>query len=63
MPPVNAPITDNATVMHVLKISHEASAADGQAYTIITLDLAAAKKACEILWAYPDRFQNVIIRL
>ena len=63
MPPVNAPITDNATVMHVLKISQEASAAVGQAYTIITLDLAVAKKAYEILWTYPDRFHNVIIRL
>ena len=63
MPPVNAPITDNATVKHVLKISQEASAAVGLAYTIITLDLAAAKKAYEILWTYPDRFHNVIIQL
>lgn len=63
MPPINAPITDNTTVMHVLKISQEASAAVGQAYTIITFDLAAAKKAYEILWTYPDRFHNVIIRL
>ena len=63
MPPVNAPITDNMTVMHVLKISQEASAAVGQAYTIVTFDLAAAKKAYEILWSYPERFQNVRVRL
>ena len=63
MPPVNSPITDNATVKHVLKISQEATAALGQPYTIVTFDLAAAKKAFEIVWSNPERFGNIIIRL
>ena len=63
MPPVNAPIKENATVLHVLKLSQEATEAVGQQYTIVTFDLAAAKKAYSITWAQPLRFQNVIIRL
>lgn len=47
IPSINAPINDNTTVMHVLKIALEEIAAVGQACTIITLNLAVAKKAYE----------------
>ena len=49
--------------LHVLKLSKEATEAVGQQYTIVTFDLAAAKKAYFITWAQPLHFQNVIIRL
>ena len=45
MAPLFAPITDNAIVQHILKLSKEASKEVGQQYTIVTFDLAAAKKA------------------
>ncbi len=63
MPPVNSPITENVTVMHILKMSQEVTETIGQHYTLVTFDLAAAKKAYAILWTYPDHFANVIIRL
>ena len=63
MPPINAPITDNSTVMHVLHISQEATDAVGQPFTFVTFDLAAAKKAYDIIWTYPQRFHNVIVLL
>ena len=63
MPPINSPITENKTVMHTIKLSEEVTASVKQEYTFITYDLAAAKKAYGILWAYTDRFHNVITRL
>lgn len=49
MPSVTALITDNATVMHISRISQEASGTVGQPYTIMASNLAAAKKAYESL--------------
>ena len=36
MPPVRTPINGNTTVMHVLKLPRDMSAADGQAFTFVT---------------------------
>ena len=48
MPPVFAPVTDNATVQYILRLSQQASKEVGQQFTIITSDLAVAKKAYNI---------------
>jgi hypothetical protein len=50
MAPVLAPITDNATVQHLLRFSLEATKHVGQQFTIMTFVLAAAKKALNIVW-------------
>ena len=63
MPAINAPITENSTVQEVLKISQAVTKEVNQKYTIITFDLAAAKKAYSIIWQDQHKFQNVIIRL
>ena len=63
IPTMNAPITKNSTVMHILEISQEAPAAVGQPYTVVAFDLAAAKKAYSTVWSYPYHFNNIIIRL
>ena len=63
LPPMNAPITKNSTVMHIIEISQEAPAAVGQPYTVVAFDLAAAKKAYSTMWSYPYHFNNIIIRL
>ena len=63
MPPINFSIYENATVQHILETSKEASLKLGQRYTIVTFDLAVAKKAYSIVWQNPQRFGNVIVRM
>ena len=48
LPPINSPMTDNATVQKVLQESQKVSEAVGQRYTFVTFDLAMAKKAYAI---------------
>lgn len=63
MPPINAPITENKTVMHTIKVSQQITELAKQKFTFITYDLAAAKKAYGILWTHQDRFHNVFVLL
>lgn len=41
--PVFFPITENATVQHILRVSQEASTEGGQQYTFVVFELAVAK--------------------
>ncbi|KAK3106630.1 hypothetical protein FSP39_024006 [Pinctada imbricata] len=63
MPPLLHPITENATVQKILELSQNASEQLGQKSTIITFDLAVAKKAYSILWQNHVKFDNIIIRM
>jgi hypothetical protein len=63
MAPVYAPITDNATVQHLLCLSQGATKLVGQQFTIVTFYLAATKKALNIIWQRQQEFKNVIVRL
>ena len=63
MPPVNAPVTENATVQEILNISQDASRAVGQQYTVVTFDLAVAKKAMALVWESPAHYSDVIVRM
>ena len=63
MAPVFAPFTENSTVQHNLKLSQEASHQVNQLYTVVTFDLAVAKKAYALVWQNPDTFGNVIVRM
>ena len=63
MAPIFAPITDSSTVQHILRISQEASKQVSQTYTIVTFDLAVAKKAYAIVWQNQHEFRNVIVRM
>ena len=45
MVPLLFPITENATVQHVLEVSKQATQSVGQEYTIVTFDLGVAQKA------------------
>ena len=59
------PITDSATMQHMLRLSKKVSEV-GQQYAIVTFDIAAAKnflKAHTIVWQNEGRFGNVVIRL
>lgn len=61
MSPIFAPITENSTVQHLLKVSQEASREVHQPYTVVTFDLAVAKKAYSLVWQNPVVFSNVIV--
>ena len=63
MPPINFYINENTTVQYILETSKEASLKVGQRYTIVTFDLAVAKKAYSIDWQNPQRFDNIIVRM
>ncbi|MES9879418.1 MAG: hypothetical protein ABW185_00870 [Sedimenticola sp.] len=63
MAPVNHPITENATVQHVLKLSQAASKEVGQQHTIVTFDLAVARKAYSIIWQNPEMYSDVFVRM
>ena len=62
IPPIPAPITENSTVQECLVQAMAMSTALGQSWTIITFDMAAAKKAYQIIWQYPVKFEKVFIR-
>ena len=63
MPPIINPITENATVQHILKVSQNASREVGQQYTIVCFDLAVAKKAYALVWQQPRAYADVIVRM
>jgi len=63
MAPILHPITDYATVQQCIMTSMEACRKLNQQYTFITMDLAAAKIALDIVWSEPEKFANVIVNL
>ena len=50
MAPVFFPVTENATIQHILEISQKATENVGQQFTIVTFDSGAAQKAYNIVW-------------
>ena len=63
MKPINVPVTENSSVLKLLQVSKEATHEVGQDYTIVTFDLAVAKKAYAITWQYAAQFHDVFIRM
>lgn len=63
MPPLNVSINERSTVQHILETSLAASKEAGQTYAIVTFDLAVAKIAYALVWQYPEKFSQVIVRM
>jgi len=63
MAPIFAPVTENSTVQHILKVSQQASREVHQQYTVVTFDLAVAKKAYALVWQNPEIFSDVIVQM
>ena len=63
MAPILYPITDPATVQQCINTSMEVSRKLNQEYTFITMDLAAAKLAYNIIWDDHERYSKVIMHL
>ena len=61
--PVFAPVTEKATVQHILKLSQQASRKVQQQYAAETFDLAIAKKAYPLVWQSPKEFGDVIVQI
>jgi len=56
-------ITEFATTKKCLDLSVEATKKLKQEYTLVTMDLAAAKIAYDIIWSSGDLYQKVIINI
>ena len=59
--PILHPITE--TVQQCLLTSMQVTSTLQQTYTFVTMDLAAAKIAYDIIWGNPDKFSKVVIHL
>ena len=60
---VNSPITKNATIQQIIKLSQAASREIQQQHTVLTFDLGVAKNSHEILWQNPDLISDVLVRM
>ena len=54
---------DPDTIMTSLFKAQEFTKATGQDFIVFTSDLQLHKVAQKILWAYPEQFSNVVLRL
>ena len=63
MAPVFAPVTENVTIQHILKLSQQASREVHQQYTVVTFDLAVAKKAYPLVWQSLEEFSDEIVHM
>jgi len=60
---VDGSSNDYSTIYTVLKHAQKISTVMGQAYTVITFDLAIYSKAKEIQWRFQNAFSNVVVRM
>jgi len=63
MKPILHPITDCATVKECLAISMEVTHNLSQEFTLVTMDLAAAKLAYDLVWADTQLYEKVVVNL
>ena len=63
LPPINAKVTEFATIYRYLKYLQRLAAEVNMPYVNVTLDVGAAMNAERMLWNYPTTFKNVLIHL
>ena len=63
MPLIDMMPSDPDTIMTALHQAQQITSDRGQDYVVFTADLQLYKVAVNILWAYPEQFDNVVIRL
>ena len=63
LPPINAKVTEFATIYQYLRYLQRLAAEVNMPYVNVTLDVGAAMNAERMLWNYPDTFKNVLIHL
>ncbi len=62
-PLIDMPPADPDTMMTALVEAQRITAQTGQEYTVFTCDQQLYRVALDVMWVYPDRFSNVILRL
>ena len=55
--------SDPDTIMTALRQAQQITSDRGQDYIVFTADLQLYRVAVNILWAYPEQFDNVVLRL
>eukprot|EP00794_Sanderia_malayensis_P010438 gene10438-biopygen7613 len=63
LPPIEAKVTEFATIHRYMRYLQNLSADVNMPYVNVTLDVGAAMNAYKLLWNYPEQFDNVLIHL
>ena len=63
MPLIDMMPSDPDTIMTALRQAQQITSDRGQDYIVFTADLQLYRVAVNILWAYPEQFDNVVLRL
>ena len=63
MPLIDMTPSDPDTIMTALHQAQQITSDRGQDYVVFTADLQLYRVAVNILWAYPEQFDNVVLRL
>ena len=63
MPLIDMPHADPSTMMTALVEANRLTSEDGQEFTIFTCDQQLYRVSLLVIWAYPEQFSNVVLRL
>ena len=63
MPLIDIMPSDPHTIMTALHQAQQITSDRGEDYVLFTADLQLYRVAVNILWAYPEQFDNVVLRL
>ena len=63
MPLIDMPPVDHSTMMTTLIEANRLTSEAGQEFNIFTCDQQLYRVSLQIIWAYPEQFSNVILRL
>ena len=63
LPPIDSKITDFKTICKYLKYLQGLAADANMPFANAALDVGAAINACKVIWNYPQRFANFLLKL
>ena len=60
---IDMPPVDHSTMMTALIKANRLTSEAGQEFTIFTCDQQLYRVSLQVIWAYPEQFSNVVLRL
>ena len=63
MPLIDMPPVDHSTMMTALIEANRLTSEAGQEFTIFTCDQQLYRVSLQVIWAYPEQFSYVVLRL
>ena len=63
MPLIDMPPVDHSTMMTALIEANRLTSEAGQEFTIFSCDQQLYRVSLQVIWAYPEQFSNVVLRL